>query len=118
MTEVDGRPVLGATERVTVAGLRGSTAVVAKVDTGASRSSIDTGLACEVGAGPIVGEKRFRSSTGSEHRAIVEVRVTVRGREHVVEANLADRSDLATDLRLGRSVLEGYLVSVAGDDSG
>lgn len=108
-----GKPVLGSCEAVTVLGQRDSARVEARIDTGAPRTHVDVGLACSVGAGPLVGEGTFRGSNGSADRLIVELELDVRGTTHVVEASVADRSHLTTDLRLGRDVLEEYLVDVS-----
>jgi hypothetical protein len=48
---------------VTVAGNDGSTAAVAKADTGARRTILDTGLAGQVGAGPMVGTAETTGTT-------------------------------------------------------
>lgn len=111
--EDHGKPVLGSRETVTVTGQRDDARVEARIDSGAPRTHVDVGLACSVGAGPLVGEGTFRGSNGSADRLIVELEVEVRGTTHVVEASVADRSHLTTDVRLGRDILEGYLVDVS-----
>jgi len=108
-----GKPILGSCETVTVVGQRDDARVEARIDSGAPRTHIDVGLACSVGAGPLVGEGTFRGSNGSAERLIVELEIQVRGTTHVVEASVADRSHLTTDVRLGRDVLEDYLVDVS-----
>ena len=115
VTTVDdrGKPVLGSCEPVTVLGQRDTARVEARVDTGAPRTHIDVGLACAVGAGPLVGEGTFRGSNGSAERLIVELEIEVRGTTHVVEASIADRSHLTTDVRLGRDILERDIVDVS-----
>lgn len=73
------------------------------MDTGASRTAIDHDLACEIGAGPIVDQADFRSTTSSsETRLIVAVVIELTGRAHHVEASVTDRSGLSTAVRLGQ----------------
>lgn len=106
------KPLLGATVEAEVRGSAGTTAVVARVDTGAKRASIGTGLAADVGAGPITGETAVRSAgrTSSLTRPVVDIVVDIDGRPHVVAASVEDRSRMRFPLLLGRDVLEGYRV--------
>jgi hypothetical protein len=106
------KPVLGATETVRIVGQRDEVEVEAKVDTGAPRMYVDLDVACDVGAGPLIRTGKFRGSVGSEDRLIVALDVEIRDDHHSIEASIADRSDLSTSVRLGRDVLDGYLVDV------
>jgi hypothetical protein len=107
------KPIVGANERVRVVGHRDEVEVEARMDAGAARTCIDRSLAFSVGAGPLVGEKSFRSSTDdADRRPILEVVIEVNGQEHRVEASMTDRSNFETDLRLGRDVLQEYLIDV------
>lgn len=107
-----GEAVIGYTENVQVGGKHGSQSVTAKADTGATRSSIDIGLAGDIGAGPILDHKSVKGGDDSSPRPIVPV--TIRTKEHVheVEANVRDRSHLSHDVLLGRDVLDHYDVRV------
>lgn len=108
------RPALGAVTEVTVIGQLGSETIEARVDTGAGRTSLDRTLATRIGAGPIVGERSFRSSTDTgETRLTVAVDIAVDGAEHSVEASLQDRSHFSTPVRLGRDILQEYSVEVS-----
>jgi len=111
MTKRD-KPVLGAVETVTVVGQRDKTETEARVDTGAPRTYVDLELACAIGAGPLVKKGKFRGSVSSEDRLIVSLNVELHERTHSIEASVADRSELSTDVRLGRDVLQQYLVDV------
>jgi len=59
---------VGYIEEVIVSGTRGSETVLAKSDTGATRTSIDTELAAGIGTGPIKDIVRVKS--GSQERPV------------------------------------------------
>ncbi|MEF8773791.1 MAG: RimK/LysX family protein [Halobacteriales archaeon] len=106
--------VLGYTTRVRITGRDGAEAVVAKADTGADRTSIDTGLAGRIGAGPLVGTTEVRSGTRSdpETRPLVDVDLRLDGRWRTVTASVADRSGMTRPVLLGRDVLREYRLDV------
>ncbi|MEZ3115143.1 RimK family alpha-L-glutamate ligase [Halobaculum sp. MBLA0147] len=108
------RPVVGYIEDVAVAGTQGSTRVYAKSDTGATRSSIDTSLAGEIGAGPIKSMTRVKSGSVKQGaaRPVVDIVVGIGGQRHTVTASVQDRSHMSYPLLLGRDILEHYRVDV------
>ncbi|WP_331233221.1 RimK family alpha-L-glutamate ligase [Natronorarus salvus] len=105
---------IGYTEEVMVSGTSGSETVLAKSDTGASRTSIDTGLAAKIGAGPIKSITRVRSGSmkSSKSRPVVDLVVGVGGNQHTVTASIEDRSHMDYPLLLGRDILKHYRVDV------
>jgi len=107
--------VVGYTEEVRVAGTAGAETVVAKADTGATRTSIDLELAGQIGAGPILGTKSVKGGSSSDDRPIVPVDIRVGEFTHQVEANVRDRSHLDNDVLLGRDILDHYSVRVRRD---
>jgi|GEM_PF-76747 len=115
-------PTIGYTEEVVVSGTSGSTTTLAKSDTGATRSSIDTALAAEIGAGPIKSMTRVRSGSVKQGKArpVVDLVVGIGGTQHTVTASVEDRSHMNYPLLLGRDILEHYQVDVRkrvdGDD--
>ncbi|MFB6298239.1 MAG: aspartyl protease family protein [Salinirussus sp.] len=113
--ENDDDGVLGYTTRIRITGRRGSERVIAKSDTGAERTSIDTTLAGEIGAGPLVGTTDVRSGTtgGTETRPLADVDIRLNGQWRNVTASIADRSALTYPVLLGRDVLEGYTLDVS-----
>ncbi|ESP88231.1 RimK family alpha-L-glutamate ligase [Candidatus Halobonum tyrrellensis] len=107
-------PMIGYIEEVVVAGTQGSTQTYAKSDTGATRSSIDTSLAAEVGAGPIKSMTRVKSgsSKSGRTRPVVDLVIGIGGEQHTVTASVEDRSHMDYPLLLGRDILEHYQVDV------
>ena len=110
----DEQPVIGYIEEVIVTGTSGSTQTFAKSDTGATRTSIDTSLAAEIGAGPIKSMTRVKSgsSKGGKARPVVDLVVGVGGNQHTVTASVEDRGHMEYPLLLGRDILESYRVDV------
>ncbi|WP_394743230.1 ATP-grasp domain-containing protein [Natronococcus roseus] len=107
--------VIGYTEEVVLSGTSGSKTVLAKSDTGATRTSIDTSLAADIGAGPIKSITRVKSGSSktSKSRPVVDVVVGVGGNQHTVTASVEDRSHMDYPVLLGRDILENYQVDVS-----
>ncbi|NUB91067.1 RimK family alpha-L-glutamate ligase [Haloterrigena sp. SYSU A558-1] len=106
--------VIGYTEEIVLSGTSGSKTVLAKSDTGATRTSIDTALAADIGAGPIKSITRIRSGSSkqSKSRPVVDVVVGVGGTQHTVTASVEDRSHMDYPVILGRDILGNYQVDV------
>ncbi len=110
----DEAPLIGYIEEVVVSGTSGSTQTMAKSDTGATRTSIDTSLAAEIGAGPIKSMTRVKSgsSKSGKARPVVDLVIGIGGTQHTVTASVEDRSHMGYPLLLGRDILEHYQVDV------
>jgi len=112
----DAEPItIGFTEQVVVSGTGGTRTVVAKSDSGATRTSIDIRLAADIGAGPIhtVSRVRSGSSKQSTTRPVVDLVIGIGGQQHTVAANIEDRSHMTHRLLLGRDVLKHYTLDVS-----
>ncbi len=106
---------VGLTEEILVSGTTGTERVVAKSDTGANRTSIDTRLAAKIGAGPIKEIARVKSGSRKTAvtRPVVDVVIGVGGARHTVTASIEDRSHMEYSVILGRDVLKHYHVDVS-----
>ncbi|QSG07452.1 putative ATP-dependent zinc protease [Halapricum desulfuricans] len=109
------RQTVGYIEEVIVSGTSGSTTALAKSDTGATRTSIDTGLAADIGAGPIKSITKVKSGSQkvSKSRPVVDLVVAVGGSRHTVTASVEDRSHMQYPVLLGRDILQHYRVDVS-----
>jgi RimK family alpha-L-glutamate ligase len=107
--------VLGYTTRIRIHGQDGTKRAIAKSDTGAKRTSIDTDLAGQIGAGPMVGTTQVRSGTvgGTETRPLVDVDLCLNGSWRPVTASITDRSEMTYPVLLGRDVLEAYTLDIS-----
>ena len=121
-TSREETPLIGYIEEVVVTGTSGSEQVYAKSDTGATRTSIDTALAANIGAGPIKSMTRIKSGSvkSGKARPVVDLVIGIGGTQHTVTASVEDRSHMDYPLLLGRDILEHYQVDVRrrADDTG
>jgi len=101
---------VGYIEEVIVSGTRGSETVLAKSDTGATRTSIDTELAAGIGTGPIkdIVRVKSRASKSGRSRPVVDIVVGVGGTQHTVTASIEDRDHMDYPLLLGRDILKKH----------
>ena len=106
--------VVGYIEEVVLSGTRGNKTVLAKSDTGATRTSIDAELAAEIGTGPILDTVKIKSGSlkSSRSRPIVDLVVGLGGTQHTVTASVEDRSHMDYPVLLGRDILKNYQVDV------
>ncbi|MFB6311923.1 MAG: RimK/LysX family protein [Salinirussus sp.] len=106
--------IIGFIEEVVLSGSRGTKTVEAKSDTGASRTSIDSTLAADIGTGPIkdVVTVKSGSTKRGRRRPLVDVVVGIKGAQHTVTASVEDRSHMDYPVLLGRDILEHYRVDV------
>lgn len=115
----EGIKTINATEMVKVYSPKGkSTKVLARIDTGALRSSVDRKLAEDLGLlheDNILWRRRYayRSATGRQSRPVIGLRMTIAGRKVKTSASVANRSRLSTPLLVGRQDLAGFLVNPA-----
>lgn len=105
---------VGFTEEITVNGTRDMTTVIAKADTGAKRTSIDTEIAATIGAGPILDTVQVTSGTQRvrQIRPVVEIQLRLAGWWHEVSVSIEDRSHMEYPVLLGRDVLTGHPVDL------
>jgi hypothetical protein len=106
--------VIGAEERVRLTSPAGdSQEVLASINTGITGVTIDRQLAealgLELAATQMV---MVQTSTGLEHRPVVEITIEMAGRRQTAMATVADRTGLITPVLIGRNLLTGMVVTV------
>ena len=108
---LDGKLVIGLAEKVDINYYSGSKKVIAKIDTGATKSSIDTNLAAELRLGPVIKSKLVKSAHGSKLRPIIEATIELAGRTIKSEFTLADRAHMKYRILIGQNILkDGFLI--------
>jgi alpha-L-glutamate ligase-like protein len=110
----EGVKTIGVWEEIKVLSGDGvKAAVKAKIDTGAWKTSIDKDLADKLNLekkSNILWEKEYKSSLGSERRKVIGLTIFIAGRRITTIANVANRSNLRSQVIIGRRDLEGFLV--------
>ena len=108
---LDGKIVIGLAEKVKIIQKSGGKLVIAKIDTGATKSSIDTNLAAELKLGPVIKSKLVKSAHGSKLRPIIEGTIELAGKKIKSEFTLADRAHMKYRILIGQNILqEGFLI--------
>ena len=92
---------IGLTERVEIRGKR----VLARIDTGARRCSIDKDLAEKLNLGPVIAERGYRSAAGKTKRPVVEERIKINGVNIKVLLNISNREKMKYRMLIGREGL-------------
>src|SRR3954454_14391320 len=115
-SRADATSTLGRKElvRVTSSQTGKSQEGFARIDTGAARSSIDTAIAKKLGLDLAGAEKlTVTSSLGTETRPVVRVTLQIDGRSIPTKVTVNDRSDLTSQILVGRHDLDGFVVDVS-----
>ena len=108
---VSDRVILGTTEEIKVTSGNNTKIIIARIDTGASKSSIDKALAKELGLGPVIETKVVKSAHGSRERPIVNVNITLCGKTITEKFTVVDRSHMKYKALIGRNILEkGFII--------
>lgn len=113
---IEGIRTISAFEKITIKGAKKEMKrkiVVAKIDTGAWRTSIGEDLARELGLltkDNILWTKKVRSSLGQEERPVINLTFWIAGRKIVTPASVAKRMALKYPVIIGRKNLKGMLV--------
>lgn len=104
--------IVGLTEKVKFETKEGKKrTVIAKIDTGASKSSLDLKLASELKLGPVIKSKLIKSAHGNRLRPIVPAIIKLAGKKMKAHFTLADRGHLRYRVLIGINVLKrGFLV--------
>lgn len=84
---------------------------IARIDTGATKSSIDLILAGKYNLGPIIKTKYVRNAHGHKLRPIIEAEVIIAGKKLKGEFSLSDRSNMKYPILIGQDILiKGFII--------
>jgi hypothetical protein len=114
------KEVLGIVEKVRIIGANGEAEALALLDTGAKLTSVDIRLAAETGIGPVKRVTKIKSvskDTGTR-RPVLYATVELGGRRFKTEVNIADRSNMAFPVLVGRNILAGSFIVDPEKNSG
>ena len=113
--QIEGKTIIGFTEKINIISSKGEEkGLVARIDTGATTSSIDNELASELRLGPIIKIKSIRSAHGKTARPVVMARIKIAGRRLKVKFTIADRSHMRYKILIGQNILKrGFLIDAS-----
>ncbi|MBU2496439.1 MAG: RimK/LysX family protein [Nanoarchaeota archaeon] len=105
------RKILGIIETIGIIrrdsdGKLKSVKVRAKVDTGASRSSISKVLVKKYNLGPVRKTTIIKSAMGREKREVIKITVKVKGKRIKAFFNVANRKHMKYNMLIGKNVLK------------
>ena len=111
----NGIKTIDVFEKIQVANRRGrKVEVQAKIDTGATRSSIDQILAQELGLlekDNILWGRIVKSSLGRERRPVIHLSFWLKDKKIVTTASVANRKNLSKRFIIGRQDLVGFAIT-------
>lgn len=106
------KQVIGLIEKVKIIGEK-TVDVDAIMDTGATTTSVDIGIAKEAKLGPILGTVKVKSKTASDgytRRIKVEAKIEIKGKVIPTVVNIQDRRNMHTPMLIGRDVLHSNFI--------
>ena len=111
-SELKDKIIVGVIEKVVLLSRDGQNKEVeAKIDTGASKSSIDLQLASKLKLGPVITSRMVKSAHGNKLRPVIEAEIILAGKKMKSEFTLADRSHMRYNVLIGVNTLKhGFLV--------
>ena len=100
------KTIVGLTEKINIIGKYKTKVVVARIDTGATVSSIDAALAKEMKLGKTIKTKLVRSSHGTTLRPIKKMKFTLGRRRFNMNFTISDRKGLKYKVLIGQNILK------------
>lgn len=102
------RNVIGVVEEVVLRGPASEAKVLARIDTGAERTTIDTDLAKAAGLGPVLRRVRIRASAADkpEVRDVMGATLVIADKVFEVHAAITDRKDMRYPVIIGMDILK------------
>ncbi|MBW3013630.1 RimK/LysX family protein [Candidatus Woesearchaeota archaeon] len=107
------KTILGLTEKITIFADSKERTAIARIDTGASKSSIDRELAHKLGLNNVLKTTKIRSaSAGIKERPVIKVKIKIKGKVISGYFTLADRHEMLYRVLIGRNILrkENFLI--------
>ncbi|MFH1589234.1 MAG: RimK/LysX family protein [archaeon] len=105
------KTVVGLLEHVKLNGHDIDEVILARMDTGATNSTIDLQLASKLRLGPVIESKVVRSTHGTKLRPVIETEIEICNKKITARFTLADRSKMKYQVLVGQNILkQGFLI--------
>ena len=120
MSNLDNKTILGMAEFVIVKekDRRKQITLPARIDTGATRSAIHTGIVKEYKLGPALTARKVRNAHGTSIRPVIVLEIVLKNKTLKEEFTVADRSTMKFPVLIGRNVLKhDFLIDVNKDST-
>ena len=101
------KTLIGQVEEVTIVSESSSRTVLARIDTGATLSSIDVRLAAALKLGPIIDVREVKSAHGTSVRPVVRGKLKLAGRTINGRFTVYNRHRMKYPVLVGRNFLKG-----------
>lgn len=102
----NGKIIIGLAENIVIKGLDETKEVDAKIDTGATKSSIDSKLAAELKLGPIIRTRLVKSAHGNTLRPMINVDLELAGQKIKSQFTIANREHMKYRVLIGQNILK------------
>ena len=110
--KINGKTIIGLVEPIVIITGNGKNRTFrSKIDTGASKSSMDISLQKKLGLGPVIKKKLIKSAHGNKVRPVIEAEAVFATKKLKVQFTLADRKHLSSQILVGQNILKhGFLI--------
>ena len=114
---LDEKTLVGLVEPVTITGNNEKhRRLIARIDTGATKSSIDKSLVEELKLGPVIKKRMTKQATGITWRPVIKVKCELSGRKFNFQFTVADRKEMRYKVLIGQNILKrNFLVDPQKD---
>ena len=108
---IPDRIIIGMIEEIEVTNNGSRERLQARIDTGATKSSIDYKLASTLKLGPVIESRLVKSAHGNKLRPVIQATIIIRGKEVAEKFTLADREHMKYKVLIGQNILrKGFLI--------
>ncbi|MBR9690335.1 hypothetical protein GOV08_01485 [Candidatus Woesearchaeota archaeon] len=109
---IKNKTIVGLTEEIKIKNsVEKNSVMTARIDTGATNSSIDINIAGKLNLGPIIKTKLVKSTHGKRLRPVIEMEIEVADKKIKGDFTLADRSHMRYPILIGQNILkDGFLI--------
>lgn len=105
------KTIVGLVEEAYIYGPKERKKLTAKIDTGATKSSIDFSLAKRLNLGPVLRMATVKSALGRKERGLIKAGIKIAGRAIRAFFTIADRRHMKYKVLVGQNILKrGFLI--------